>query len=407
MSDKNLKVLMVNYEFPPIGGGGGTTTRFIAKYMARLGVEVDVITAKPGNDDFFDHPDGFRMIYVGPTKNKLSGTHIPELARFSLTLIRYSKIVLKRSKPDLLHCFFTLPSGSYGLYCKKSHNIPYVVSTLGADVPGFNIGDWRLDAYHALTKPLSKSIWKNASSVVANSNSLQDTCKKFLPSKDIGVITNGVDTDLFYPDTSKAINPKEIQFLFISRLMPQKGIDTLIKACHVLDQRGIKNYKLTIVGEGHLKSLMFSLIEKYNLWDRINFLGWKDLEELPEVYRAADVFVLPSVMEGMSSVTLQAMASGLPIVASKVLGFEEILEEDINGFTAEYNNAGDFANKIERLVQSPELIHKMGQKSFEKSKQFSWESIAKQYLEHYERAIKPVDSQAYRAVNLGHQKQLK
>ena len=108
MEKKKLKVLMVNYEFPPIGGGGGTTTRFVAKYMSRLGVDVDVITAKPGKDDFFSHPDGFNLCYVGPTKNKISGTHVPELARFALTLIYYSKQVIKRSKPDLIHCFFTL-----------------------------------------------------------------------------------------------------------------------------------------------------------------------------------------------------------------------------------------------------------------------------------------------------------
>ncbi len=387
MQNKNLKVLMVNYEFPPIGGGGGTTTRFLAKYLTRLGVEVNVMTSNPGREDIVDHHEGYRMHYVGPTKNKLSGTHIPELARFALTIIYYSKIVLKRIKPDLLHCFFTLPSGSCGLYCKKVYKVPYIISALGADVPGFNIGDWRLDAYHALTKPLSKSIWKSSSHTIANSNSLKETCKKFSPEQEIEIISNGVDTELFYPDKNKHSKSNEVQLLFISRLMPQKGIDILIKACNVLNKRGITNYKLTIVGEGHLKGLMFSLIDEYNLKDKINYLGWKDLEELPNIYRAADIFILPSVMEGMPSVVLQAMASGLPIVASRVKGFEELLEGNINGLFAEYNNPDEFAEALEKLIKSPELREKMSKKSLEKSKQFSWESIAKQYLEFYERAL--------------------
>lgn len=386
-NNKKLSVLMVNYEFPPIGGGGGTTTRFIAKYMARLGVEVTVVTAKPGDEDIINHPDGFRINYVGPKKNKLSGTHIPELARYALTLIYYSKNIIKTIKPDVLHCFFTLPSGSFGLFCKKFHNIPYIVSALGADVPGFNIGDWRLNVYHALTKFISRSIWNNASFVVANSNSLKETCKQFDSNRDIEVITNGVDTDLFYPNQFKKPISDEVQLLFVSRLMPQKGIDTLIKACGILEKRNITNYRLTIVGEGHLKELMFSLIEQHKIKDQINFLGWKDLEDLPEIYRNAAVFILPSVMEGMSSVTLQAMASGLPIIASKVKGFEEILEENINGLTAEYNNEEQFANAIEKLIKSPELREKMSKNSFKKSEQFSWESISKQYLELYEKSI--------------------
>ena len=387
MSDKKLKVLMVNYEFPPIGGGGGTTTRFLAKYLVRLGVDVNILTSKPGKEDVVDHPEGYRLHYVGPTKNKLSGTHIPELARFALTIIYYSKTVLKQIQPDLIHCFFTLPSGSCGLYCKKVYKVPYIISALGADVPGFNIGDWRLDVYHALTKLLSKSIWNNSSHIVANSNSLQETCKKFSPNHEIEIISNGVDTELFYPDKNKKLITSEVQLLFISRLMPQKGIDILIKACNVLNKRGLTNFKLTIVGEGHLKSLMFSLIDEYNLKEKINYLGWKDLEELPEIYRKADIFILPSVMEGMSSVVLQAMASGLPIVASRVKGFEEVLEENVNGLFAEYNNPGQFANAIEKLIESPELRGTMSTNSIEKAKKFSWENIAKKYLEFYEQTV--------------------
>ncbi len=385
-NQKKLKILMVNYEFPPIGGGGGTTTRFLAKYMTRLGVGVDVITSKPGKDDYYDHPEGYRIYYVGPTKNKLSGTHIPELARFALTMIYYSKSVLNTTKPDIIHCFFTLPSGSFGLFCKKFYNTPYIISALGADVPGFSIGDWRLDVYHTFTKFISKSIWNNSSAVIANSKSLHDTCKIFSPKHDIGIITNGVDTDLFYPSTNKKPGG-EVNILFVSRLMLQKGVDTLIKSGSVLKQREINNFKLTIVGEGHLKGMMFSLIDEFNLGSYINFMGWRDLEQLPEIYRSADIFMLPSVMEGMSSVTLQAMASGLPIVASRVKGFEEILEENVNGLTAEYNNEEQFADALEKLIKSPELRQKMSQKSIEKSKQFSWESIAKQYLEYYEKAI--------------------
>lgn len=379
---------MVNYEFPPIGGGGGTTTRFIAKYMARLGVDVSVITAKPGKEDNFEHPDGFKIHYVGPTKNKLSGTHIPELVRFALTVIYYSRSVLNTTRPDLLHCFFTLPSGSVGLYSKKVHNVPYIVSALGADVPGFCIGDWRLDVYHAFTKFISKAIWDNASYIIANSPSLKETCIKFYPKHETPVITNGIDSEMFYPNKEKNYyKNNEVQLLFISRLMLQKGVNTLIETCAILNSRGITNFKLNIVGDGYLKGLMFSLIDKYKIRDKINFIGWIDLEELPDIYRNADIFILPSVMEGMSSVTLQAMACGLPIVASRVKGFEDILENNVNGFNAGYKNPNEFADGLEKLIKLPELRETFSKQSIVKSRKFLWENIAKEYLKYYEKTV--------------------
>ncbi len=390
---KKLDVLLVNYEFPPIGGGGGTTTRFLAKFLVKLGVNVSVLTSKSNNENSYDHPDGFKIYHVGPVKNKHSGTHIPELARFIFTSIYYSKNIKKVIHPDLIHCFFTLPSGCFGLYCKKTLKIPYVVSALGADVPGFNIGDKRLDTYHSLTKPLSKSIWDNASYIVANSKSLQDQCKKFTPYHDIKVITNGVDTDIFFPAKEKNENEK-VKFLFLSRLMPQKGIDTLINACGILKEKRITNFSLTVVGDGHQKPLMEELIKKHDLKGFIDHKGWINLEDIPKYYRDSDVFVLPSTMEGMPSVALQAMASGLPIIASKVEGFEEILEENVNGNYFELKNEGALADCMINFIKNKEKIERMSKESIRKSKDFSWEKIASDYLTLYEKSLSKLSLRA-------------
>ena len=387
-SKKKLNVLMVNHEFPPIGGGGGTTTRFLAKYLARLGVEVSIVTAKPGKEDFFFHPDGFKLYYVGPTKTNIETSHIPEMTRFIIASLFKSRRIIKEIKPDLIHSFFTIPAGCFGLYSKKIFGIPYITSTLGADVPGFNIGDWRLNVYHSITKSFSRSIWKNSSFVIANSESLKESCNKFMPNLNIGVITNGVDSEIFYPDLSRKINKNNcVQLLFISRLSSQKGVESLIKACGILKKKNIENYKLTIVGDGPLKDKMFSLVNEYAIKDKINFLGWRKLEDLPDIYRSSDVFILPSVMEGMPSVVLQAMACGLPVIGTKVEGFQEVLEDNVNGLTVAYNDTENLSNAIKKLIDSPELRKKMSDMSIKKSKQFLWESIAKKYLELYKETI--------------------
>ena len=386
--NSNLKVLMVNHEFPPIGGGGGTTTRFLAKHLVKAGVEVNILTAKPGNEPYFDHPDGFRIYYIGPTKTNIETSHIPEMTRFIFSTLFNAKNTLRKIQPDLIHCFFSIPAGCFGLYSKKVYNIPFITSALGADVPGFNIGDWRLDVYHNITRSLSRAIWNNSSFVVANSPSLKVLCEKFSPNQNIEMITNGVDLNIFYPSNLQNNDQSlPVQLLFISRLSLQKGIETLIEGCGILKSRGVSNYKLTIVGDGPLKDHMFANIDRHKIRDNINFLGWRKLEELPNIYRSSDIFILPSVMEGMPSVVLQAMACGLPIIGSRVKGFEEVIEDNVNGLTVKYNDANELADAIEKLIKSQELRQKMSKKSLEKAKKFSWESIAKRYLELYEKSI--------------------
>lgn len=387
MNNKNLKVLMISHEFPPIGAGGAQTTRFIAKYIAKLGVDINILTTRPTKELSLDHPDGYKVFYCGRIKKKHYTTHIPEMFLFIVSVIKDLNFIIEKVNPDIVHCFFAIPSGIPALYIKNKYKIPYIVSLLGADVPGFNIGDWRLDTYHFLTKHLSKAIWNNASSITANSYSLKGLSEKFTPTLDIKIITNGVDSNIFYPESSKSYSTEKVHLLFASRLMRQKGIDSLIIACGILKRRGINNFKLTVVGDGYLKGLMNTLIKKYDLIDNVDYLGWKKNDEIPAILRESDVFILPSTMEGMSTVVLEAMSCGLPIVATKVEGYSEILEDSINGFTVEYGDHEKLADVIEKLIKSPKLREKMGKRSLEKAKNFSWENIAKKYLEIYQTTL--------------------
>lgn len=387
MNNKKLKVLMLSHEFPPIGAGGAQTTRFIAKYVTKLGVNVNILTTRPGKELSLDHIDGYKVFYTGKIKKKYYTTHIPEMCLFIASAITDLKFIIEKVNPDIVHSFFAIPSGILGLHIKNKYKIPYIVSLLGADVPGFEIGDWRLNTYHFLTKHLSKAIWNNASSLIANSFSLKELSNKFTPDLDIKIITNGVDRNIFYPKSSSNYSTDKVNLVFASRLMMQKGIDSLIIACGILKNRGVNNFKLTVVGDGYLKGLMNSLIKKYDLKDNVDHIGWKRNDEIPEIFRESDVFILPSTMEGMSTVVLEAMSCGLPIIVTKVEGYSEILEDGVNGVTVEYGNHEKLADAIEKLIKSPKLREKMSQASIEKAKKFSWENIAEQYVEVYKKTL--------------------
>lgn len=385
MSNTKLKVLMLSHEFPPIGAGGAQTTRFIAKYLVKLGVDVSILTVRPSESLSLDHSDGYKVFYTGKIKKKHYGTHIPEMCLFLLSATKDLKSIIEIINPNIVHCMFAIPSGILGLYIKKKFKIPYVLSLLGADVPGFDIGDWRLDAYHFLTASLSRSIWNNADSVVANSISLRELSKKFVPELDIKIITNGVDGSIFYPESLKNYSKEKVNLVFASRLMWQKGIEHLIVACGILKKRGVVNYKLTVVGDGYLRDSMNSLIRKYDLKDNVDHIGWKKNDEIPAIFRKSDVFILPSTMEGMSTVVLEAMSCGLPIIATKVQGYGEILEDGVNGLAVKFGDDEMLADAIEKLIKSPGLIEQMSKESIRIAKKFSWENIASQYLEIYEK----------------------
>jgi glycosyltransferase involved in cell wall biosynthesis len=209
---------------------------------------------------------------------------------------------------------------------------------------------------------------------------------EFAPTLPVRVIPNGVDTDLFQPLANPTLGG-QCRRLFVGRLQYQKGVDVLLKAQAMLpaDLRG----HLTIVGDGPARRDIEGMVNTLGLNDSTTFLGWKSRIDLPAIYQACDVLVLPSRDEGMPNVVLEAMASGLPVVATAISGNEELVETGRTGLLVPVESVPELAAALARLSASVTLRRDMGAAGRARAiREFTWGHTAETYLEWLQEIVK-------------------
>ena len=191
-----MKILMLNYEFPPIGGGAAQAHLcLLRQYAGVSNLHVDVLTSapKPGpvTEEFSEN---ITIYKVGLHKKDLHFWRRSEVIEWLVKAGGYYRLLLRQNDYDLVHAFFGFPTG--WLCYRSGKAVRYMISLRGSDVPGRNA---RLQFDYKILAPLFKAIWKNAAVLVACSAGLKDRALEFLPSVPIEVIPNGVDLDRFKP----------------------------------------------------------------------------------------------------------------------------------------------------------------------------------------------------------------
>ncbi len=373
-----MKILMLNYEFPPIGGGAGQAHLAILKqYAGRNDLTADVLTSssKPGfSVERLSH--NVTIYKVGVRKKHLHYWRKIEVVEWiAKTRGRYRRM-MKENQYDLVHAFFGLPTG--WLCYRTAERLPYIISLRGSDVPGKHA---RLQLEYKLLGPLLKRIWTKASGLVACSEGLKKRALNFLPSVNIDVINNGVEVDRFYPAGHNELS-KELKLVTVGRLSVTKRVEKLIEAVDILSRRG-KNVHLTIAGGGGLFERLQGLIKQKQLSSLINLTGRIEAEQMPDIYRQNNIFVSASMQEGMSNAMLEAMASGLPIVTTRCEGVEELIID--NGVVVENDTAEALAEAINSLAENQQDYKAMCAAARNRAENFGWDKVAEQYLRLYRR----------------------
>lgn len=375
-----MKILIVNSEYPPVGGGAANACAHIARLLAQRGNEVYVLTTLYGDLPEDEVCEGVRVVR-GPTRR----SHADRSAAFEQVLFILgaswrSLQLMRRFRPDVTLAFFGLPSGAVGWLLKLLAGIPYVVSLRGGDVPGFRPYDFWL--YHKIAVPALHPIWRTASAVVANSQGLYALAKAFDARVEISVVPNGVDAQEFQPSRHDWSSPR---LLSVGRVVYQKGYDIAVEALAGLQDL---SWEWTIAGDGpHLPTLRH-LAEEYGILDRVHLPGWESVEQVKEHYAHANLFVHPSRHEGMPNAVLEAMASELPVVASRIAGNEELVAEGQTGLLVPVEDPAALRAALRLLMLDMDSCRHMalaGRRRAEKS--FGWLSVAEQYEAILERAI--------------------
>lgn len=368
-----MKILMLNHEFPPMGGGAGRATFNIAKELHKMGHEVDILTSAYKDHKRDEIIDGVQIYRVRSRKKHILETDLIGILMYTFWGLKKFKKLVKQKDYDLTHSFFSIPAGIISLFGKKVYGIPYVVSLRGSDVPGHTLK-------HSLFKPLIKLVWKNSSKAVALSNGLKKTALNIYPNLSFEVVYNGIDINIFKHLKLKNNNEK-MKLICVSRLMKFKGIQHLLVA---LSQMILNNIELLIVGTGNFEDDLKKLCAKLNLNKTVSFYGYCDNNKLPELYSEADIFVLPSLAEAFGLVFAEAMALGLPIIGTTAGGIPEVVKNGENGILVQPGKVNELKNALEKLINNKELREKMGEKSTKIVREnFTWDKIAQDYLRIY------------------------
>ncbi|MBU0496641.1 MAG: glycosyltransferase, partial [Candidatus Thermoplasmatota archaeon] len=294
------------------------------------------------------------------------------LLLYSWRACKKGKDLNKKNKYTLVHAFFGIPCG----FIAKKIGTPYIVSLRGSDVPFYNPRFYWMDKL--LFKRLSKYIWKHAKAVISNSSDLKKLACKIAPNQKIEIINNGVNTNEFKPGQKK---DDEFVIISTSRFTKRKGIKYLISA-FIRFNKLHPNSRLLLAGSGGEEQALFEQAKNSGIQDKIDFLGIVKHNAIKHVYRLADVFVLPSLNEGMSNSLLEAISSGLAIITTDTGGSNKIVD-DQNGIFIKKQSQEDIFHALEALYFNAEILKSKKESSRERAKQFTWKSVAEQYMEKY------------------------
>lgn len=365
-----MRILFLNYEYPPLGGGAANATRYLLEAWAiQEDLHIDLVCASPGKRSVERLSPGITIHRLDIGKHgSMHYQSQADLLRYSRVALAYSRKLLQARPYDGCLAFFGIPCGVVASRLR----LPYIVSLRGSDVPFYNPRFRWLD--RLVFQRLSRKVWARAEVVVANSEGLRALALQTAPHQAIQVIPNGVDIQRFIPARMSA-EGTGLRLLCVSRLIPRKGIDDLLHALARLDSR----VSLDIAGGGAQEQELRALSASLGLDGRVCFLGIVPHDELPAHYRAADLFVLPSHNEGMSNTVLEALASGLPVLLTPTGGTAELLEPGVNGCLILPGNPASIAAAVSSYLEQPKLRISQGAASRLKAEHFSWDAVAQAY----------------------------
>ena len=380
-----MRILMFNYEFPPVGGGGGWVTYFLGKQFVEAGHEVRLITSR-----FRDLPkeeviEGFHVHRVPTLRKSRDTCGVHEMLTYAISSSIYGFKCIKRFKPEIVQVFFGIPSGGGAYLLRKVHGIPYIVFLGGRDIPRRNPDPPYYRLLYGLLAPVIKAIWGNAAAVVACSEGLRGLALRTEPHIRIRTIPDGLDVNRFCRPPREA-HTERVRILTVGRLIPRKDVQLLIRALPQLIKITARDFEVEIVGDGPCHSDLVKLAKDLGVNHKVNFCGSVPYSDLPKKYQGADIFALCSLAEGMPLVVLEAMGSGLPVVASRVQGVEDLVKVGTNGYLFDAGDVDALAKNLISLINDDERRCKMGNASVLQAQRYDWKHIAQSYLEIYEQA---------------------
>jgi glycosyltransferase involved in cell wall biosynthesis len=367
-----VRILTLNYEFPPIGGGGSPVSYELGRELVAQGHDVDVVTMGFNGLPAREVVDGIQVYRVPCLRKRRELCKTHEMASFVLAALPKVARLVATQRYDVNHTHFIVPTGLLARILKVRTGLPFLISLHGSDVPGHNPGRFVLQ--HRLASPIWRWTVQGADHLVAPSTYLRELADQRRHGRPTTVVPHGFRYERFRPD-----GPKEQRILVVARMVPTKGIQYLLEALRTLD---LKGFRVDVVGDGpYLPTLRHMAFE---LRLPVRFWGWLDNRstELRQLYEHSSIFVLPSEAESFGMVLLEAMASGHAIVTCGGTGAADAIGPD--ALLVPPRRPDALRAALEQLIGDRELQARLAHRARARvEREFGWPTIAKRYVEIY------------------------
>ncbi len=367
-----MKILFATpFFYPDLRYGGSATAAYnVLKELSRRGHDITVLTTVVGDmatpPTVIREVDGIKVHYL---KGYFEGAFLSQYLLRSL---------LEQPRPDLVHVnnYRNFPSDIVSLWAHK-RSIPTVVSANGCIyayryMPSFPRTKRLLYRLHDTF--VSTPIRKTTIALAVSYAEAKHYEEFGVPSERIRIVPNGIDLERFSPRASMSpltseSGPGSDSIGYVGRLDPIKGLLTLLKAFETVSLK-TPGCKLTLVGPDFgMRRTLMSVVDRRRL-SGVTFLGPVSYDRLPDIYRALDVVVTPSLFEifGMSS--LEAMACGKPVVSTRVGGMSDLIQEGYNGYLVESEDDEALASRVNYLLQHKDSARRLGENARKKALEY-------------------------------------
>lgn len=388
-STGNLRICFFTQQYGHLWSGLGTYTTHLINYLADEGHEITVVCPEELNRQV--HPK-VHVLTVSKVKADPShGGWFSLSFRFSKTLSK----LLKKTSFDLIH--FT--DAREALFCPEVdipvfgtvHDCYYADAPVNPLVFYRHYHDWikRFFYYH-IVRRLEPKAYRKLNGLIANSQYVrQSVIRNYeLATEIIKVIYLGIPKKLKNEKT-KPDNKKngEFKILFVGANFQRKGLPSLIRA---LPQVLIKNPSvcLYVIGKDPNQESIRRLCRKLKVDQHVIFLGWRPHEEVLEHFEKADLFVMPSLIEGFGFVFMEAMAAGVPVIGGNVGGTLELIQDGVNGFLVKPSDPDELAHKISIITENQSLRKSFIDEGFETLRRLTIQKMARETVDYYSQILR-------------------
>jgi glycosyltransferase involved in cell wall biosynthesis len=380
-----MRILLCNFEYPPLGGGGGVISALLAEELANRH-ETTVLTSKASGLPGISEINGVTVIRVPVLfRHDKAAASFPSMLSYLPAGLKAGKRLLRRAPFDIVNTHFVVPTGPVGQGLAREAHVPNVLSVHGGDL--YDPSKWTSPHRHVPLRWWIRSLLRQADAVVVQSlNTLCNIKKYYIPEIECLQIPLGIKRPPLGTASRREYEfaDNDLLLVTVGRMVARKAVDQLVSVTKALSAEPVH---LLIIGEGPQEASIREKARQLHVAHKIHFLGHVEEHQKFRILRMSDIFVSTSQHEGFGLVFLEAMACGLPIVCYDEGGQIDFLKTNRTGYVLPLNNMDAFVSSCHILTKDVEGRRRMGRENLRLVEDLFVDRCAQRYEQAFEQAL--------------------